>query len=149
MADEILASLGPRAALAGVWEGEKGDDQAPDDGRTGVEHNRFRERLTFTPIGPVNNHEQCLFGLRYTTTAWRLGEDDPFHEEIGYWLLDAAEKQVMRSVMVPRGVTVLARGPVGPDLPPKIWKEVLGQAIAASVKNMSMDRDLAVFIHSL
>jgi uncharacterized lipoprotein YajG len=37
----------------------------------------------------------------------------------------------------------------GPDLPPKIWKEVLGQAIAASVKNMSMDRDLAVFIHSL
>lgn len=37
----------------------------------------------------------------------------------------------------------------GPDLPPKVWKEVLGQAIAASVKSMSMDRDLAVFIHSL
>lgn len=37
----------------------------------------------------------------------------------------------------------------GPDLPPKIWKEVLGQTIAASVKSMSMDRDLAAFIHSL
>lgn len=37
----------------------------------------------------------------------------------------------------------------GRDLPPKIWKEVLGQAIAASVKNLSMDRDLAAFIHSL
>ena len=37
----------------------------------------------------------------------------------------------------------------GPDLPPKIWKEVLAQAIAESVKNLSMDRDLAAFIHSL
>ena len=37
----------------------------------------------------------------------------------------------------------------GPDLPPKIWKDVLGQAIADSVKNLSMDRDLAAFIHSL
>mgnify|MGYP003385307865 CR=1 FL=1 len=37
----------------------------------------------------------------------------------------------------------------GPDLPPKIWKDVLGQAIAESVKSLSMDRDLAVFIHSL
>ncbi len=37
----------------------------------------------------------------------------------------------------------------GQDLPPKIWKDVLGQAIADSVKNLSMDRDLAAFIHSL
>ena len=37
----------------------------------------------------------------------------------------------------------------GPDLPPQIWKDVLGQAIAASVKSMSMDRDLAAFIHTL
>lgn len=37
----------------------------------------------------------------------------------------------------------------GPDIPPKIWKEVLGQAIAATVKSMSMDRDLAAFIHTL
>ncbi len=37
----------------------------------------------------------------------------------------------------------------GPDLPPKIWKEVLGQAIAESIKSLSMDRDLAAFIHSL
>jgi uncharacterized lipoprotein YajG len=37
----------------------------------------------------------------------------------------------------------------GPDLPPRVWKEVLGKAIAASVSSMSMDRDLAAFIHSL
>lgn len=37
----------------------------------------------------------------------------------------------------------------GPDLPPKIWKEVLSQAIAESITRLSMDRDLAAFIHSL
>lgn len=37
----------------------------------------------------------------------------------------------------------------GPDLLPKVWKEVLGKAIAGSVTNMSMDRDLAAYIHSL
>lgn len=37
----------------------------------------------------------------------------------------------------------------GQDLPPKVWKDILGQAIADSVKNLSMDRDLAAFIHSL
>lgn len=37
----------------------------------------------------------------------------------------------------------------GRDLQPKIWKEVLGQAIASSVKKLSTDRDLAAFIHTL
>lgn len=31
----------------------------------------------------------------------------------------------------------------GSDLPPKIWKDVLGQAIAESVKRLSTERDLA------
>ncbi len=66
-------------------------------------------------MGPVNNHEQALYGLRYSTTAWRLGEDSPFHEELGYWLWDARAKQVFRCFMVPRGVTVLAGGTVEPD----------------------------------
>jgi uncharacterized lipoprotein YajG len=37
----------------------------------------------------------------------------------------------------------------GTDLLPTVWREVLGQAIAATVKNMSMDRELAAFIHTL
>ena len=114
MADDILSKLGPLAALAGTWEGEKGLDLAPDDDRAGVETNHYRERMTFEPFGPVNNHEQCLYGLRYATMAWRVGENEPFHEETGYWLWDAAERQVLRSFMVPRGVTVLAGGTVDP-----------------------------------
>lgn len=114
MTDEILKNLGPLAHLAGIWEGDKGDDTAPSDDR-GTETNKFRERITFEPMGPVNNHEQVLYGLRYATTAWRLGEDSPFHEELGYWLWDAKAKQVLRCFMVPRGVTVIAGGTVEPD----------------------------------
>ncbi len=114
MNKEWIENLGPLAPLAGTWEGDKGDDTAPDDNR-GVETNKFRERMVFEPMGAVDNHEQRLYGLRYSTTAWRLGEDDPFHEELGYWLWDAASKQVLRCFLVPRGVTVLAGGTVEPD----------------------------------
>ena len=94
MGDDLIKYLGPLAALAGVWEGDKGADVAPDDNR-GTEHNAYRERLTFEPFGPVNNHEQQLYGLRYATVAWRLSDGAPFHEETGYWLWDAAAKQVL------------------------------------------------------
>lgn len=114
MTDEIVRNLGPLASLAGIWEGEKGDDTAPSEDR-GTETNKFRERMVYEPLGPVKNHEQVLYGLRYSTTAWRLGDADPFHEELGYWLWDAGEKQVLRCFMVPRGVTVIAGGIVEPD----------------------------------
>jgi hypothetical protein len=104
--------MGP---LAGTWEGASGEDTAPAGDR-GVESNRYRERVTLEPIGPVRNHEQCLSGLRYATTAYRLGEADAFHEELGYWLWDAAAKQVLRCVLVPRGVAVLAGGPAEPTV---------------------------------
>ena len=86
--------LGPLSGLEGTWEGDKGTDQAPDDDRSQVETNKFRERMTFAPTGLVENHEQKLYGLRYATTAWRLGEDEPFHEELGYWLWDAGAKAI-------------------------------------------------------
>ena len=100
MGDDLIKYLGPLAALAGVWEGDKGADVAPDDNR-GTEQNAYRERLTFEPFGPVNNHEQQLYGLRYATVAWRLSDGAPFHEETGYWLWDAAAKQVLPTPPVP------------------------------------------------
>jgi hypothetical protein len=111
MTSDLAARLGPLAPLAGVWEGDKGDDTAPSDDRK-IEHNRFRERIRFEPFGPVRNHEQVMYGLRYSTTAWPLGEADAFHEEVGYWLWDAANQQVMRCFLVPRGVSVIAGGTV-------------------------------------
>jgi hypothetical protein len=114
MTNDDVEKLGPLGPLAGVWEGGKGTDTAPDDDR-GTEINKYRERLVLEPIATVENHEQKLQGLRYATTAWRLGEDDPFHEELGYWLWDAEARQVLRCFMVPRGVSVIAGGTVEPD----------------------------------
>lgn len=107
--------LGPLAVLAGVWQGDKGDDAAPDDDRKSIEKNLYRETLQLEPIGEVTNHEQSLYGLRYATMAWRLGEDEPFHEEVGYWLWDAERRQVMKSFCVPRGYAVLAGGTADAD----------------------------------
>lgn len=116
MSDEEKALLGPLGPLLGIWEGEKGDDVAPKvPERHQVARSKYRERMEFEPTGRVDNHEQVLYGLRYRTTAWRLGEDEPFHEELGYWMWDAENQQVMRCFMVPRGVTVIAGGTVAAD----------------------------------
>jgi len=112
--EEMIKNLGPLAPLAGVWEGAKGVDVAPSPSR-GSRETPYRERIVFEAMGPVDNHEQQLFGLRYSTTAYPIGEDDPFHEELGYWLWDAGEGQVMRCFLVPRGVTILAGGDAAAD----------------------------------
>ena len=65
MNEELIGNLGPLAQLAGTWEGDKGDDSAPDDDPREKEINKYRERLVLDPFGPVNNHAQVLYGLRY------------------------------------------------------------------------------------
>jgi len=100
--------LGPLAPLSGVWEGDDGVDISWIDGQQ--RETPFRERAVFEPLGPVRNGPQELYGLRYNTTAWRLGEAEPFHEELGYWLWDAGNGEVMRCFMVPRGVLINAGG---------------------------------------
>ena len=106
--EDIVKNLGPLAPLAGVWEGDQGLDISPS--RKGPAETRFRERISFDPLGPVVNGPQVLYGLKYATVAWPLGEEKPFHEEVGYWLWDAKAQQVMRCFMVPRGVLVNAGG---------------------------------------
>lgn len=106
-----LKNYGPLAQFIGRWEGAKGDDTAPGDDR-GTEKNSYREVTVFVPMGVANNHEQALYGLSYSRTAWRLNEDTPFHEQIGYWHWDAQAKQVFHAFMIPRGMTVLAGGVV-------------------------------------
>ncbi len=103
---DIVANLGPLAPLAGIWEGDQGLDVAPSS--QGASETRFRERLTLEPMGPVLNGPQVLYGLRYATTAWPIGEEDPFHEELGYWLWSPGDSTVMRCFLVPRAVTILA-----------------------------------------
>ncbi|PIQ96592.1 MAG: FABP family protein [Nitrospinae bacterium CG11_big_fil_rev_8_21_14_0_20_56_8] len=148
MSDEILGNLGPLRKLAGIWEGDRGDDTAPSDDR-GTETNKFRERITFDPMGPVNNHEQSLYGLRYATMAWRLGEPDPFHEEVGYWLWDGSQKQVFRCFIVPRGITVLAGGKVEPDAKSFRLTAEVGSDIYGICSNPFLDREFKTVRYEL
>jgi len=48
-------------------------------------------------------------------TAWPIDSDEAFHEELGYWLWDKENGQVLKTLMVPRGVTVNAGGCVDGD----------------------------------
>jgi hypothetical protein len=111
----VGSEFGPLAGLAGTWEGDQGLDVAFQHSKGEIGETPFRERAVFNPFGPVDNGSQALYGLDYRMSAWRDGEEDPFHTEVGYWLWDAADGQVMRCFMVPRGSTILAGGATTPD----------------------------------
>lgn len=108
--DEIL--YGPLRFYIGKWqsEGYLGENRAPDPNRN-VENTKFKQEMEFEPIGDVGNHEQLLYVLRYHTKAWEKGNDErPFHEEVGYFIWDKLNRQVLKSFIVPRGIAVNAGG---------------------------------------
>ena len=102
--------FGPLAALAGTWEGDEGLDVSFSNQLGNMIDTPYRERTTLSPFGPVENGTQTLYGLDYRMAAWRGEEENPFHTEVGYWLWDAADRQVLRSFTIPRGSAILAGG---------------------------------------
>ena len=140
MSNIDLKAFGPLAVLAGTWQGSMGDDTAPGDDRD-VEKNAFREQIVFTPMSPTANHEQLLFVMSYTRTAWRLKGEDPFHQQLGYWLWDPTAMQVMHSFMIPRGVTVLAGGPADADSTILKVAATLGSPTFGILSNPFLDRE--------
>jgi hypothetical protein len=132
--------LGPLTDLVGVWEGDKGDDIAPDDVR-GVENNKYRERLTLEQIGPIQNHEQNLHVLRYATRAWRIGEADSFHEELGYWSWEPANNEVMRCFLIPRGISLIAGGMAERDAKEFTLRAEAGLSTFGICTNPFLDRE--------
>ncbi len=148
MSDGERELLGPLGALIGTWEGDQGKDVAPSDDR-GTEHTDFRERMSFVPIGAVENHEQKLQGLRYATTAWPLGEKDPFHEEVGYWLWDDSAEQVMRCFVVPRGVAVNAGGSAAADAKTFEMAADVGSETFGICSNPFLDREFKTVRYEL
>ena len=146
---EIVKNLGPLAALAGTWEGSKGDDTAPADDPTETEKNYFRERMTFVPFGPVNNHAQTLYGLKYSTIAYRLSESDSFHEEVGYWMWDAAASQVVRCFLIPRGISLLAGGRVEKDAKTFTLAAEVGSHTYGICSNPFLDQEFKTMSYSV
>jgi hypothetical protein len=100
---------GPLTALIGAWRGDSGLDVAPEP--AGREESPYFETLTFTPIGEVTNAEaQRLVGLRYHQVVSRKATGGVFHDQVGYWMWDAAGATVMESLLIPRAVGLLAGG---------------------------------------
>ena len=148
MDDESVRLLGPLGPLVGTWEGVKGQDVAPDDDR-GIENNAYHERMTFAPTGLVSNHDQKLYGLRYATTVWRLGAEDPFHEELGYWLWDPGAQQVMRCFLIPRGVALIAGGSAASDARTLKMSAELGSPTFGICSNPFLDREFKTVKYDL
>jgi hypothetical protein len=130
---------GPLAGLIGSWEGDQGRDVSfhNDDGK--IADTPYREKTSFKPFGPVDNGQQCLYGLDYRTAAWRAGEDNPFHTEVGYWMWDAADGQVMRCFLVPRASAVIAGATVAPDARTFQLSAELGSNVYGVLSNKYLD----------
>ncbi len=106
---ENTIDYGPLQALIGVWKGNRGLDVAPEP--DGAEDNPYYETITFEPVGDVKNAgSQHLVVIGYHQVVRRISDDEVFHDQRGYWIWDAERQTVMHSLMIPRGVAVLAGG---------------------------------------
>jgi hypothetical protein len=121
---EVLANLGPLGPMAGHWEGVIGADDHPvgpgsdadaEAVAAGTEHNVFVERYDLDPIDPQTNGPQLFYGLRYHAHIVKPGEVETFHDQVGYWLWEPAERRVTQTIAIPRGQVLLAAGIAEPD----------------------------------
>ncbi len=103
--------LGPLQLLIGTWQGQAGNDVAPDP--DGEEINRFRERLTFNPVRPFSNaEEQTLISVQYHQVIHRINDNKQIHDQCGYWSWDTESQIIIHSFSIPRGLNVIAGGKV-------------------------------------
>jgi len=105
---------GPLAGLIGTWQGKKGKDVSPEP--DGSEHNDYYETIIFTAAGDVTNaEEQVISAVHYTQKVHRIGDDKQIHHETGYWMWEQATNKIMHSLVIPRGMCVLADGGFSKD----------------------------------
>ncbi|MDF1817907.1 MAG: heme-binding beta-barrel domain-containing protein [Immundisolibacteraceae bacterium] len=107
MSDEM--DLGPLEELIGVWSGDKGVDRVPEP--QGANENPYNETITYVLVGNHKNADsQRLAVVRYHQEVIHQVSGAKIHDESGYWMWEAATGTVMNSIIIPRGVCVLAGG---------------------------------------
>lgn len=121
---DTLANLGPLRPMAGVWKSVQGSDDHPvgpgsdaDEAEVvaGTKNDVFVEQYELQPIDPQTNGPQVLYGLRYHVHIVKPGEVETFHDQVGYWLWEAATHTVTHSLAIPRAQVALASGQAAPD----------------------------------
>jgi len=122
---ETLANLGPLLRLAGVWEGERGVDVNPK--ADGPETRKYYERIEMQPIDPQANGPQLFYGLRYHVHINTREEDITFHDQVGYWLYEAATGLILQTLAIPRGQIAIAAGHAKPGDKQLVVKAERGQ----------------------
>ena len=109
MANEETADYGPLQLLIGTWKGDKGMDIAPQE--EGQEENPYYETIVFERAGDVENAgTQTLAIVRYHLSVREKANNETSHDQVGYWLWDKANKTIIHSLTIPRGVSVIAGG---------------------------------------
>lgn len=100
---------GPLACLIGSWSGDSGMDVAPEPDAD--EHNPYFETIRFEAAGDVTNaEEQTMSVVRYHQQVSRQSNKKVFHDQVGYWLWEAATGKVVQTLSIPRAVALLAGG---------------------------------------
>ncbi|WP_447753538.1 FABP family protein [Sphingopyxis fribergensis] len=122
---ETLANLGPLRRLAGIWEGQRGVDINPK--ADGPETRQYYERIELQPIDPQANGPQLFYGLRYHLHVNTREEDIAFHDQVGYWLYEAATGLILQTLAIPRGQIAIAAGHAEPDAKRLVLKAERGQ----------------------
>ncbi|MHA4836947.1 FABP family protein [Sphingopyxis sp. MSC1_008] len=122
---ETLANLGPLRRLAGIWEGQRGVDINPK--ADGPETRQYYERIEMQPIDPQANGPQLFYGLRYHLHVNTREEDIAFHDQVGYWLYEAATGLILQTLAIPRGQIAIAAGHAEPDAKQLVLKATRGQ----------------------
>ncbi|WP_354624536.1 heme-binding beta-barrel domain-containing protein [Psychromonas sp. MME2] len=109
--NEKCVNYGPLTGLIGTWFGNAGKDVAPEP--DGIENNNYYETMTFSEASEVTNAEQeVLSAVHYIQKVQRHGDDKVIHHESGYWMWNQQTNDVMHSLVIPRGICVLAAGKV-------------------------------------
>jgi hypothetical protein len=89
----------------------------------------------------VENGAQVLYGLDYRMAAWRGTEDSPFHTEVGYWMWDARDSEVIRCFLIPRGSAIVAGAVVPADATTYALKASVGSQTYGILSNNWLDKN--------
>jgi hypothetical protein len=105
---ETLWHLGPLRTMAGLFISHAGRDWWVDDPTALVQE--YRDEIVLSPIDPVSNGSQILYGLRYLQHVRRHSDVAMLHDQVGYWLYEPATSEITLSLATPRAQVALANG---------------------------------------
>lgn len=142
-----LANLGPLTGMAGIWEGKRGLDINPK--AEGAEKDPYIERIELQPIDAQTNGPQLFYGLRYHTRIVQPNEVETFHDQVGYWLWEPATGNILFTLSIPRGQTLMATGNAPADAKEFTVKAVRGSLTNGIISNPFIEQNFTTESYSI